>query len=820
MKTFTFLVGLFFCVQIFSQNIGDYQTNTAVTQWPKNWTDLTAWQVYTASGWVGATQYPGKNSPNNDSNATVTIQGGTTIEVPSTAITLYVKNVYVKGSLVLLGDLNLPSTTNFYVEKGVVLLDKAKQLILPAGAVLSMDIDNITTQGFQPKDGNSDCNGNTAVVIGGSYYTACAGGGSGHVVAGDFTQLNTTATTIKSNPATNPNVTEACKGASFGLVGGYIYSGTGTAPTVSYKWQLVSAPAGYSFSTSTQQNTNTGVLNFDGDYVFRLTVSAYGANSYRDIKITVGKTVVFTTAWAGGLPSLNTNVVINGNYSTSVNGDFEACSCTVNTGAKLAINASGYVKVQNNISNQGTFVVESDGSLIQVNKNAINTGNITVEREANLKRLDYNYWGSPVSGQELKAFSPDTSTNRFYTYNETNDGFDVVAPVGNYFMAGKGYVVRAPNNFAEKMMVFKGVFKGLPNNGDITVPVTSTYNGFNLVGNPYPSNISFKDFYNANSNYINNIAYFWTNINPNPAMQYSNYVSGNAYNNYAIYNGSGGVPATGPAGSSVTPTEDLRIGQGFIIQAKNGGNVVFNNQMRNSKTTAKFFNRNSSASRVDVDRFWLQLTTPLEVASKILIAYKKEATNLFDVDYDAPHMVIGADSFYTLLDQEKLAIQGRAYPLQQEDVVSLGASFYAAGVYTISLEEKEGVFANGQAIYLKDKVTGKITNLQKESYSFSVDDKGEINNRFEITYAPNATLATQDITTQGVKIYKVTNGYRIIAYQDAILSLEVWDMAGQQIKSIKLNTSEYFLDTQNLQTGVYLIKVKGKKKEFQQKIIR
>ena len=91
------------------------------------------------------------------------------------------------------------------------------------------------------------------------------------------------------------------------------------------------------------------------------------------------------------------------------------------------------------------------------------------------------------------------------------------------------------------------------------------------------------------------------------------------------------------------------------------------------------------------------------MANKILIAYKKEATNDFEIDYDAPHLIIGADSFYSILGEHKLAIQGRKYPFMMNEVIPIGASFYAPGNYTISLAEKEGVFANGQAIFIKDK---------------------------------------------------------------------------------------------------------------------
>ena len=110
-------------------------------------------------------------------------------------------------------------------------------------------------------------------------------------------------------------------------------------------------------------------------------------------------------------------------------------------------------------------------------------------------------------------------------------------------------------------------------------------NGFNLIGNPFPSNISFSQFYSANSSIIEPIAYFWTNVNPNPPI-----MQGSSYDgaNYAIRNLTGGTAATN---STIVPTDEIVVGQGFIIKKTNTGNanITFNNSMRTS-SKGTFFN--------------------------------------------------------------------------------------------------------------------------------------------------------------------------------------------------------------------------------------
>jgi hypothetical protein len=52
------------------------------------------------------------------------------------------------------------------------------------------------------------------------------------------------------------------------------------------------------------------------------------------------------------------------------------------------------------------------------------------------------------------------------------------------------------------------------------VKISKYGNGYNLVGNPYPSNIDMKKLAANNSGLIEELAYFWTNFNPNPAARF------------------------------------------------------------------------------------------------------------------------------------------------------------------------------------------------------------------------------------------------------------------------------------------------------------
>jgi hypothetical protein len=81
---------------------------------------------------------------------------------------------------------------------------------------------------------------------------------------------------------------------------------------------------------------------------------------------------------------------------------------------------------------------------------------------------------------------------------------------------------------------------------------TSASKGYNLIGNPYPSNINFDDLYASNSTKMYATAYFWTNNDMTVTQQQGSGYSGN---NYAIYNLTGGTPAVHIDGAPDQPSQ-------------------------------------------------------------------------------------------------------------------------------------------------------------------------------------------------------------------------------------------------------------------------
>lgn len=206
------------------------------------------------------------------------------------------------------------------------------------------------------------------------------------------------------------------------------------------------------------------------------------------------------------------------------------------------------------------------------------------------------------------------------------------------------------------------------------------------------------------------------------------------------------------------------------------------------------------------DRFWLELKTPLQVVTTQLIGYIPGATAEYDPNYDAPLLILGSDAFYSLLDGEKLAIQGKG-EFSTEDIVPLGAGFYEDGQYTINISNKEGIFGSGQAVYLKDNLTGIVSNLSEGPYTFTAQ-KGYADERFAIVFKVSTALGVKDITNKkDLWAINEEGALNVKSAQKNITAVEVYDMKGSLLTRVKAESTNVQVSNSLWPKGVYVIKV-------------
>lgn len=537
-----------------------------------------------------------------------------------------------------------------------------------------------------------------------------------------------------------------------------------------------------------------------------------------------------TISWSNGFPNATLNTYIFEPYVTSDNGSFIARDLTIDNSGSLTVSPNTVITANQFINNStpDEFVVESDANIMQSSELS-NSGNITVRRDTNMAQMHYTYWSSPVANQNLYAFSEGgltggTPKNRFFVYKESNDTFTTSGINDAYdFKLGQGYAIRGKDSFNENFnspSTYTFTFTGVPNNGNIAyqnLKWTNADRGYNLVGNPYPSNLDFDALYDANSSLIYGTAYFWTNQQYIPTQQGSNY-SGS---NYAIYNRSGGVPATFQDGvDSPTPTQFVKVGQGFLVQSMSGSNnqpLQFTNDMRSYNASSIFFNKQENNSK---DRFWLTLKSPSNINNTILVSYLPGATNGYERLFDADLLTVGSDAFYMTIGSAKLAIQGRKYPLTNDDVVTLGTKYFETGSYTISLKEKEGLFNNDQIIYLKDNKENKLINLTQDGKYTFVASKGTDETRFEVIYQDTMSFESANRSAGGVSVVKDDLEVIVRHTTENITAIDVFDASGKLVQKISgKNAKEIKINTVGLLKGFYILKITSDKGVYTKKVI-
>lgn len=569
-------------------------------------------------------------------------------------------------------------------------------------------------------------------------------------------------------------------------------------PANSNKWTFSYASGKFTvnnFSTPARQlSYNVGSPRF----------AAYGNANQQELQLfkRIETTTWNGTSWSNGTPDAK-DVIITGDYTTSATTPaFSAKNITIKNGGVLEITSGNTISGVNVTVEDGGNLIQKDGSTLTY------SGAFKALKNGTSELNKYAFWTSPVADQNLTNVYTGATPTSITVYNTANDTYINAASTISVF--GKAYSIKTP--VANAALVFEGT----PNNGTQTFALVTSGNGFNLIGNPYPSSLNLGAFYTANSARISSTFYFWDNKSTNVTLQNGATTTNYGYATFNAANGANPtwVPApNGNGGTAVVPTGGIaNIGQGFIVKTLNTSintSLTFNNEMR-SATNGTFFNKNNSSTE---GKFWLKLNSEYNTNNVFAVDYTTGASDSFD-SYDSKAIGMGSDGFYTLAGTQKLIIQGKE-SFDIDDVVPVGTKHFQNGNFTIALVQKEGLFNNGQAIYLHDKVTGTYIDLQNGAYTFTAN-AGESSNRFEIVYKLNV-LATAEAQKDSFEVYRDGQDF-VVRNNKNIEKVEIFDAAGRKIQTI--NESSKLIRVQLASKGVYILKALSEGKEYTKKLIK
>lgn len=554
-----------------------------------------------------------------------------------------------------------------------------------------------------------------------------------------------------------------------------------------------------------------GTLTINADSEFRWIAAATGDNAIGGNVVNNGTLTIATSTVSFGPPADASAFAVSGAQTISGTGTFRnatsaptasslgflvsntngvtfnanltvSSAVTINTGCTMNIAADRSFSVgTNGLTNNGTLAVAAGGRFVQgMGSTLSGTGTYTIRRNAgNTSNLRYNMWSSPNAVSTLS----NLGGTDWYEFNTASNAWSNSGLTGSTTMTvGKGYSSTGAGN-----VLFTGTF----NNGNLTPTVDASGNGFNLVGNPYPSTLNARIFLDSNTN-LNGTLYFWSQPN--------NSTLGNIGGDYASWTTLGGT--AGSVGGA-TPDSNIGVAQGFFVKANSGTTIRFFNSMRSTNVGSNF--RVGTAEKA-----WFNITNNQGLFNQILLGFTPDASDASD-RMDAVKMKGNTDiSFYSVLNNEHMSIQAMAPRGNTTRIVPVGFDVAAAGTYTLALDRTEAL-ANEVDIFVKDLATGTLHNLRNQAYSFSVAQAGTHTNRLQIHFGPALSTSVADAAKgEQVRIYSAGQTLYMQGFAEGTVVeyFEVRDAAGRLVLNMSRPQAS---DLSNIElsvaSGVYLARI-------------
>jgi hypothetical protein len=585
--------------------------------------------------------------------------------------------------------------------------------------------------------------------------------------------------------------------------------------------------AAYSFTIDANLANGCGAASFDFNITNRTRIFDSGVDAWG-----------VASNWSQNIvPTSDDCVIIKDNgltFDSTVSGTALAKNLTVKNGAHLEMASLSSLTVTDwiTVDSGGTININDSANLVQVTDVTTNnnTGDINMHRTVSgVTGTDYVFWSTAVESFDVANISPGTQPWYIYQWmptvsgNGTGDYGEWQAASGTMAI-GNGYIIRGisgtsaantadfvgrPNNGIINTTVTRGTYTGVDYPGAGSTNATELDDNWNLVGNPYPSAISADAFITTNASVITDdtnpgtitgTVYLWRHLSAPSDAYVDQFYSNFAYNynadDYIQYNSTGSNP--------IGFNGNIAAGQAFFVlmddAAPTTTTIEFNNSMRDASYANNQFYRsnednigqiensenNTTNNPIERHRIWLDIIASDNTAASILVGYLTGASNNKDRLYDGDNLSDAATHLYSLIGDEKMAIQGRALPFQDTDIVPLGVKVGQSGTYTVAINAVDGLFdTTNQAIYLEDLYTNTEHDLRVMPYSFYSED-GVYNDRFVLKYALNSTLDTSEFESNtGVVISTNNNQINVHSYNSQIEDILVYDILGKRLIDVK-----------------------------------
>jgi hypothetical protein len=344
------------------------------------------------------------------------------------------------------------------------------------------------------------------------------------------------------------------------------------------------------------------------------------------------------------------------------------------------------------------------------------------------------------------------------------------------------------------------------------VPVTKTNHseaddGFNLIGNPYPSIVDWNNLYS----------------NPgNSTVVYKNIYTIRKDGSIAVYDGTTGPQIFGGS-QYVLP------GQGFFVRAKGTGDVIF--QESNKSTVSpvsapssggvRLMSAGAVKTQTSSELQYLRLTIKKDslFADETVIAFKAGSSALKTTE-DTPYFY-GTNVLLNSLsaDQQNLAINYMP-AISEVKEIKLFADAALSGNYSLNLSEFKSVKKTDILLY--DQLKNDTTNLKSViRYPFSIDKNAPEtygSSRFKLLFVPVKSAADKkdslDVQKMQIRVFPNPSigeiNIEMIKRPDVSIQLSIFNIQGKKLIRRIVDSQEVLKENvSSLKKGIYIIELKS-----------
>lgn len=431
-------------------------------------------------------------------------------------------------------------------------------------------------------------------------------------------------------------------------------------------------------------------------------------------------------------------------------------SLTLLPDAKVTVNGT----ITNNAGNSGLVLkasTEMQASLI-LNQETV-PASVEFMTEASGNIIESSLMAFPVTGQEIAPLFTGNN-DHMLKWNAASSSWISLKLEGGVwnpefeaeFQSGSGYIAR----FGEAgTRVLSGNLTGSSVDANLTAS-----SGWHLIGNPYTSSVEW----NGNNNDFSSII--------------------------KMYNAADG------SFEDVLPMAVLPAMTGFFVSAEPGSTPAYTFDPSHRTHSA------ASSSPIQGEGIALSVSeTTLNTTQHSRIIVASMATAGYDRERDSRFLAGFAPQLYSIAGDEMLSLNSIP-SVASGNVIQLGFVKNDASNYTLQIDADE--LFPGMILYLHDKKTATIQDLNGQStYTFTAE-AGDDANRFELIFG---TLGINDNNNSSEFMVFANNGIIEIRSTNSIKGdIKITGLDGRTAISLQGNGSNNMkIDAGKLANGIYVV---------------